>query len=74
MTAYISGYNRVYDYRIVEKLDVNTMKPHFIIEKYNLTTREYNFYSLHPLQTLREAQEAIRLIRKYNEPVYHYVK
>ena len=48
MTAYIFGYNRVYDYRIVEKLDVNTMKPHFIIEKYNLTTREYNLYSLHP--------------------------
>jgi hypothetical protein len=74
MTAYIFGYNRVYDYRIVEKLDVNTMKPHFIIEKYNLTTREYNLYPLHPLQRLQEAQEAIRLIRKYKEPVYHYVK
>ena len=65
---------KVYDYRIVEKLDVNTMKPHFIIEKYNLTAREHNPYSFHPFQTLREAQEAIRLLRKYNEPVYHYVK
>ncbi len=25
-------------------------------------------------QTLEKAQEAIRLIRKYNEPVYHYVE
>ena len=65
---------RVYDYRIVEKLNVDTMKPYFIIQKYNLLTQEYNLHSNARIQTLEEAQEAIRLIRKYKEPVYHYVE
>ena len=65
---------RVYDYRIVEKLNMDTMKPYFIIQKYNLLTQEYNLHSNARIQTLEEAQEAIRLIRKYKEPVYHYVK
>jgi hypothetical protein len=65
---------KVYDYRIVEKLNLSTMKPYFIIQKYNLTTQEYNLHSNAVIQTLEEAQEAIRLIRKYNKPVYHYVE
>ena len=65
---------RVYDYRIVEKLNVDSMKPYFTIQKYNLLTQEYNLYSNATFQILEEAQEAIRLIRKYKEPVYHYVE
>ena len=65
---------KVYDYRIVEKLNVDTLKPYFIIQKYNLITQEYNLYSNAHIQTLQEAKEAIRLIRKYKEPVYHYVE
>ena len=65
---------KVYDYRIVEKLNVDTLKPYFIIQKYNLITQEYNLYSNAKFQILEEAQEAIRLIRKYKEPVYHYVE
>jgi hypothetical protein len=65
---------KVYDYRIVEKLNLGTMKPYFIIQKYNLLTQEYNLHSNAVIQTLEEAQEAIRLIRKYKEPVYHYVE
>ena len=65
---------KVYDYRIVEKLNLDTMKTYFIIQKYNLIQREYNLYSNAAIQTLQEAQEAIRLIRKYKEPVYHYVE
>jgi hypothetical protein len=65
---------KVYDYRIVEKLNMDTMKPYFIIQKYNLLTQEYNLHSNARIQTLEEAQEAIRLIRKYKEPVYHYVE
>jgi len=65
---------KVYDYRIVEKLNLGTMKPYFIIQKYNLIQREYNLHSNAVIQTLEEAQEAIRLIRKYKEPVYHYVE
>jgi hypothetical protein len=65
---------RVYDYRIVEKLNLGTMKPYFTIQKYNITQKEYHLYSNAVIQTLQEAQEAIRLIRKYKEPVYHYVE
>ena len=65
---------KVYDYRIVEKLNVDAMKPYFIIQKYNLLTQEYNLHSNAVIQTLEEAQEAIRLIRKYKEPMYHYVE
>ena len=65
---------KVYDYRIVEKLNLDTMKPYFIIQKYYPVTQEYNLHSNARFQTLEEAQEAIRLIRKYKEPVYHYVE
>ena len=65
---------KVYDYRIVENLNLVTLKPYFSIQKYNFTTQEYNLHSNARIQTLQEAQEAIRLLRKYNEPVYHYVE
>ena len=65
---------KVYDYRIVEKLNLDTIKPYFTIQKYNIIQKEYHLYSNAPIQTLEEAQEAIRLIRKYKEPVYHYVE
>ena len=65
---------KVYDYRIVERLDVDTVKPYFIIQKYNLITQEYNLHSNARIQTLEEAQEAIRLLRKYKEPFYYYVE
>ena len=66
---------KVYDYRIVEDLNLKTLKPYFYIEYYHLTfEKEYHLYSNDKFQTLEEAQEAIRLIRKYKEPVYHYVE
>jgi hypothetical protein len=63
---------KVYDYRIVEDLNLDTMKPYFTIQKYNLLTQEYNLHSNARIQTLEEAQEAIRMLRKYKEPIYHY--
>ena len=65
---------RVYDYRIVEKLNLKTLKPYFLIQYYHLIEKEYHLYSNDTFQNLQEAQEAIRLIRKYKEPVYHYVE
>ena len=64
---------KVYDYRIVEKLSLDTMKPYFTIQKYNLQLNEYHLLSNSPIQTLQQAQEAIRMLRKYKEPIYHYV-
>ena len=65
---------KVYDYRIVEKLNLDTMKPYFFIQKYSCKDQKYYLHSDATFQTLQEAQEAIRLLRKYNEPVYHYVE
>ena len=65
---------KVYDYRIEEKLNLDTMKPCFIIQKYSIKDQKYFLHSDAHIQTLQEAQEAIRLIRKYKEPVYHYVE
>ena len=65
---------KVYDYRIVEKLNMDTLKPYFSIQKYSCKDQKYYLHSDAHIQTLQEAQEAIRLLRKYKEPVYHYVE
>ena len=65
---------KVYDYRIVEKLNRDTMKPYFTIQKYSCVMNEYHLYSNARIQTLQEAQDAIRLLRKYKEPFYYYVE
>ena len=65
---------KVYDYRIVEDLNLKTLKPYFYIQSYNIKDQKYFLYSDATFQTLQEAQEAIRLLRKYNEPLYHYVE
>ena len=65
---------KVYDYRIAEDCNLETLKPHFYIEYYHLTEQKYHRYSNDTFETLQEVQEAIRLIRKYKEPVYHYVE
>jgi hypothetical protein len=65
---------KVYDYRIVEDLNLKTLKPYFYIQRYSIKDQKYFLYSDATFQTLQEAQEAIRLLRKYNEPLYHYVE
>ena len=65
---------KVYDYRIQEEFSLKTMKPYFLIEYYHLTEKKYHLYSNEPIQTLQQAQEAIRMLRKYKEPIYHYVE
>ena len=65
---------KVYDYRIVEDLNLKTLKPYFYIQSYNIKDQKYFIHSDATFQTLEEAQEAIRLLRKYNEPLYHYVE
>ena len=65
---------KVYDYRIVENLNLKTLKPYFYIQSYNIKDQKYFLYSDATFQTLEEAQEAIQLLRKYNEPLYHYVE
>ena len=65
---------KVYDYRIVEDLNLKTLKPYFFIQCYSIKDQKYFLYSDATFQTLQEAQDAIRLLRKYKEPLYHYVE
>ena len=65
---------KVYDYRIVEDINLKTLKPYFYIQYYHLTEQKYHCYSNDTFETLQEVQEAIRLIRKCKEPLYHYVE
>jgi len=51
---------KVYDYRIVEDLNLKTLKPHFLIQYYHPTEKKYHLYSNNDtFQTLQEAQETI---------------
>jgi hypothetical protein len=65
---------KVYDYRIVEDLNLKTLKPYFYIQSYSIKDQKYFLYSDATFQTLQEAQDAIRLLRKYKEPFYYYVE
>ncbi len=48
---------KVYDYRIVEDLNLKTLKPYFFIQYYHLAEKKYILHSDATFQTLEEAQE-----------------
>ena len=60
------------DYIIQECLD-NDFKEYFVIlrEKSN---NEYVLVSPKHFDTLEEAKEAVRLMRKHRQPIYHYIE
>lgn len=60
------------DYIIQECIDDN-FKEYFVIlrEKSN---NEYVLVSPKHFDTLEEAKEAVRLMRKHRQPIYHYVE
>ena len=60
------------DYIIQECLD-NNFKEYFVIlrEKSN---NEYVRVSPQHFDTFEEAKEAVRLLRKHKQPIYHYVE
>ena len=65
---------KVYDYRIAECFDFDEMSTYYIIQKYSVAQNEYVLYSPKRLQHLLQAQQAIKMLRKYREPIYHYVE
>ena len=60
------------DYVIQECLD-DKFKEYFVIlrEKSN---NEYVLVSPKHFDTLEEAKEAVRLMRKHRQPIYHYIE
>jgi hypothetical protein len=65
---------KVYDYRIVEKFDFDEMTTYYLIQKYNVADEEYVLYSSKRFPELMQARAAINMLRKYREPIYHYVE
>jgi len=65
---------KVYDYRIAECFDFDEMSTYYIIQKYNFVQNEWGIYSPKRFGQFMEAKEAIRMLRKYREPIYHYVE
>lgn len=65
---------KVYDYRIEERFDFDEMCRYFVIQKYNITQQEYALYSPKRFSELMQAKAAVNMLRKYKEPIYHYVE
>jgi len=65
---------KVYDYRIAECFDFDEMSTYYTIQKYSFAQNEYVLYSPKRLQDLLQAQQVIKMLRKYREPIYHYVE
>lgn len=58
------------DYVIQECLD--DFKEYFVIRR--VKGNEYILVSPKNFNTLEEAKEAVRLLRKHKQPIYHYVE
>ena len=65
---------KVYDYRIEERFDFDEMNTYFVIQKYSIIQQEYALYSPKRFPELMQARAAVNILRKYKEPIYHYVE
>ena len=65
---------KFYDYRISECFDFDEMSTYYTIQKYCFAQNEYVLYSPKRFGLLSQAKEAIRMLRRYKEPIYHYVE
>ncbi len=61
------------DYRIAECFDFDEMSTYYLIQKYSVYQNEYVLYSPKRISNIMQAKEAIRMLRKYREPIFHYV-
>jgi hypothetical protein len=65
---------KVYDYRIEERFDFDKMTHYFVIQRYSVVQAEYVLQSPKRFPELMQAKEAIRMLRRYKQPIYHYVE
>lgn len=65
---------KVYDYRIEECFDFDEMTTYYRIQRYSVVQAEYVLQSPKRIPHLLQAQEAIKMLRKYKQPIYHYVE
>ena len=65
---------KVYDYRIAECFDFDEFERYYVIQQYSVAQQEYVLFSPKRFPDLITAQAAIRMLRKYKQPIYHYVE
>ena len=65
---------KVFDYRIEERFDFYERCIYYIIQKHDVLLNEWVIYSPKRFGLLSQAKEAIRMLRRYKEPIYHYVE
>ena len=59
------------DYKIQELFDVDEMKTYYKVLKLSLTG---DYYFIKRFDELMTAKVCVRMMRKYNKPIYHYVE
>jgi hypothetical protein len=50
------------------------MSTYYTIQKYSVAQEEYVLYSPKRFPELMQAKAVIKMLRKYREPIYHYVE
>jgi hypothetical protein len=65
---------KVFDYRIAECFDFDAMSTYYTIQKYSVSQQEYVLYSPKRFPEFMQAKAAINMLRKYKEPIYHYIE
>jgi hypothetical protein len=60
------------DYKIQELFDFDEMKVYYKVLKLSPPTGEYFF--IKRFDDLMAAKVCVRMMRKYNKPIYHYVE
>lgn len=60
------------EYRIAECLNRQTLKVYFAIQRYNQLQKDYTLFIDKHFEDLEEAKEAVKLLRKYRDPIYHH--
>jgi hypothetical protein len=62
------------DYKIEELFNIETLKVEFVIYRTALDGSWWQFRDIKGFDTLEEAKEVVRMLRKYKKRVFHYVE
>jgi hypothetical protein len=62
------------DYKIQELFDVDRMCRYYVVLKRALIPIDMEYHTIKKFDELEKAKECVRQLRKYKEPVYHYVE
>ena len=61
------------DYKIQELFDVDRMCRYYVVLK-KTHPMDIEYHSIKKFDELEKAKECVRRLRKYKQPIYHYVE